>query len=81
MALDSYRRWVKLQLESYAGQIAQAEALIATQRERVALAQRNFKLLEKLKDRARRKWRKEADAELENLASEAFLAKWRVDEF
>lgn len=76
-ALESYRRWAKVQTAMLTSQISEVDTRVAAQRARLAEAQRNCKLLEKLKDRAHRQWQKAADAKLETLAGEAFLAKWQ----
>jgi hypothetical protein len=39
-------------------------------------ARRRCRLLEKLKERRRAEWEKARDRELEELASESFLARW-----
>jgi hypothetical protein len=46
------------------------------QREAFALANRNLKLLERLKEKRKEDWKREFDRELETLAGEAFLARW-----
>jgi hypothetical protein len=75
-ALDAYRSWTKRQQRLLEGRIAESDVEIAAQRERVQSARRDLELLNKLKERRRREWRKREDAELESLAAEVFLAKW-----
>jgi hypothetical protein len=43
-------------------------------------AQRRLRLLERLKERQRGKWKVECDRELDQLASDAFMAKWNSQE-
>ena len=76
-AVASAREWIKFETVRLTAKIAETEAHIVAQRERVTVAQRNFKLLERLKERALEHWKQEESLELENLASEVFLAKWR----
>jgi flagellar export protein FliJ len=75
-ALDAHR----YSLERAAGRLraarADCERRIAAQRATVLAAERQVRLLEKLKERRLAEWRLENDRELEALASETFLAKW-----
>jgi flagellar export protein FliJ len=45
-------------------------------REELMQADRNLKLLERLKEKRLEGWKREFDHELESLATEAFLARW-----
>ena len=56
---------------------ASCERRITAQRVRVLEAERNLRLLEKLKERRFAEWRAESEREQENLVSEIFLSQWR----
>ncbi len=56
--------------------ISALEVKIAAQRKKLVEATRDYRLLEKLKDRKVAEWRKELEKELENQASELYLAQW-----
>ncbi|MBL8228694.1 MAG: hypothetical protein JNL98_09465 [Bryobacterales bacterium] len=75
-ALSAFRRAVEFRQ----GQLVQQERKLAdaivSQRKVLMEETRQTKLLEKLKERKHADWKKEADRELENDASDAFLAKW-----
>ena len=75
-ALEAYRRWIKAETQRLATAIVEAESRVAAQRQRVIEAQRNCRLLGKLRERALRQWWKDAGRETENLAAEIYLAKW-----
>jgi len=75
-ALEAYRRWIKAETQRLATAILEAESRVAAQRQRVIEAQRNCRLLGKLRERALRQWWKDAGRETENLAAEIYLAKW-----
>lgn len=74
--LDDFRLFAKQQAELLARQKAQLQQRIASQRARLIEARRNYSLLDKLKGRALEQWEQEYDKELENQASELFLARW-----
>lgn len=77
-ALAAYRRAVEFRQ----GHLVQEEAKLAEsiERQRKVLTEetRQTKLLEKLKEHKHADWKKEADRELENDTSDAFLAKWSM---
>lgn len=75
-ALDRWRRFTEQQNVVIAQQLAQCDAEIAVQRGRVMEARRKFQLLDKLKERRRAAWQAECDRELEQQASESYLAQW-----
>jgi hypothetical protein len=54
-----------------------AEELIAAQRQRTLLAERNQKLLDNLKTKQRAEWQREFDKELETVAQEAWQSAAR----
>lgn len=75
-ALESYRGWVARENARLARLRADCQKRIAAQRERVAAAERDLRLFEKLKERRYEEWRVESDREQEALSSELFLARW-----
>jgi flagellar export protein FliJ len=76
-ALAAYRARLLAELQALARRKREREQQIAAQRELVRQAQRQCRLLEKLEERRFAEWRRAADRETENLASESFLARWR----
>lgn len=58
---------------------ADCEARVAAQRKRLIEAERGVRLLEKLKERRLAEWTMEVNKELETVASESFLARWRTE--
>jgi hypothetical protein len=75
-ALDSFR----LGIRKKEGEIdlRRVECLreVDAQQTRMLEARRRARLLERLKERRRVEWQSGEDRELENLASESFLAQW-----
>ena len=74
--LDNYRLYVKREEQLLAAQQEELRNRIAEQRERLVNARRNFRLLEKLKERRFQEWERDYNREAENLASDLHLAKW-----
>jgi len=59
---------------------ARCQAEIVQQRTRVLIARRDFRVLEKLKERRLQSWTYLSDREIENTAAEAYLSRWaRLD--
>ena len=75
-ALDSHRLHVAREKERLRKERADCQRRIAAQRDRVLKAERDVRLLEKLKERRLAEWQTAADREQEALASELFLARW-----
>jgi hypothetical protein len=76
-ALGSYRLHVKLKETELAIPRAECRKEL-NRRENVMLeARRRLRLLERLRERRLEEWCAERDKELEELASEAYLAKWK----
>lgn len=75
-ALDGYRRASDMRQHAIDGELQTLEAAIAAQRAELVEAGRQTRLLEKLKDRRRAAWQREADVLLEQEASELYLAQW-----
>lgn len=76
-ALETHRRHLARERVRLLGERAGLEQRIAAQRQRVLKAERDLRLLEKVKERRLTEWRAAADREQEALASELFLARWR----
>lgn len=75
-ALDAHRRHVAREKERLRKERADCQRRIAAQRDRVLNAERDVRLLKKLKERRLAEWQTAADREQEALASESFLARW-----
>ncbi|HLK68539.1 MAG TPA: hypothetical protein VKU19_34135 [Bryobacteraceae bacterium] len=76
-ALGGYRLHVKLQETEMAVTRSECRKEL-TKRESVMLeARRQLRLLEHLKERRLAEWTKARDKELEELASDVYLAKWK----
>jgi hypothetical protein len=76
-ALESYRLHVAREKERLAKLRADCEGRIAAQRAQVLKAERDVRLLEKLREKRLAEWQAAGDREQEALASELFLARWR----
>jgi len=76
-ALDTHRRWLATQQQRLAEQTEDCKARIAAQRERVRNAERDLKVLEKLKERRLTEWSAAVDKEYQALAEEVYLAQWQ----
>src|SRR5580658_1506442 len=55
---------------------ARCQAEIVQQRTRVLIARRDFRVLEKLKEKRLQSWIYLTDREIENTAADAYLARW-----
>jgi flagellar export protein FliJ len=75
-ALESFRRAVEHEKTRLGNEMAALDRRIEAQRKRVQEADRQCRLLEKLKDRRFDEWRKLAAREEETEASGLYLAKW-----
>jgi len=75
-ALAGYRQRLIAQRAALAERRKACAQQIETQRQKVLEAQRQCRLLEKIEERRRGEWQREADRELETLASESFLTRW-----
>jgi flagellar export protein FliJ len=62
--------------ENLAQQLLRCGRELARQRKSYSEAKRRVRLLEELRDRRLREWKYQQAAELEELASESFLANW-----
>lgn len=78
-ALERHRYHLQRERVRVLERRAECEKGIAEQRQRLIEAERGVRLLEKLKERRLAEWNVEATKELESLASESFLARWRTE--
>jgi len=76
-ALAAYRQRVIVELQALAQRRTECERQAAAQRGKVLEAQRQFRVIEKLEQRRLAEWQVDADRELESLAAESFLARWK----
>jgi len=56
--------------------LSRLQAAIVQQRTRVLIARRDFRVLEKLREKRRQSWIYLSDREIENAAAEAYLSRW-----
>jgi flagellar export protein FliJ len=75
-ALEEFAAGAKMQQEALRSRQAELAARVEAQRKRLAVARRDLRLIEKLRERARSAWELEYARELEKLASELYLARW-----
>ena len=75
-ALGSFRLDVKQRENQIAARRVECQKSLETQQGIMLEARRRSRLLERLKDRRCAEWQAARDRELEELASESFLAKW-----
>lgn len=75
-ALAAYRAHVKAEECRLAARRAECARTLATQQTAMLEARRRCRLLEKLKERRLAEWKTAADKELDEIASESFLAQW-----
>ena len=73
--LDDFRLYAKQEQYALANRREQLLARIDEQRRRLLEAERNARLLDRLKEKARNAWEKEYSKELEELAAELHLAR------
>ena len=76
-ALEAYRRRLNLERARKQQELADCEPRIEAQRQRVLEAQRRVRLLERLRERRFSEWEAELNRELEALAAESYLARWK----
>lgn len=75
-ALGRFRMRVKSEDARIAAQRVEAAKEVATRQEAMLQARRSAKLLERLRERRLEEWEVQRDRELEELASDSFLAQW-----
>jgi flagellar biosynthesis chaperone FliJ len=77
-ALARFRVRLENQKSAVEGELAAWRDRMARQSARILEAHRRLRLLDKLRERRLGEWRAGWDREIETLASEAFLARWRT---
>jgi hypothetical protein len=75
-ALGAYRADVRRRETSLADQRQECARELASRQQALIEAQRRCRLLERLKERRLAEWREGLERELQELASESFLARW-----
>jgi flagellar export protein FliJ len=75
-ALAAFQKRVKTDRAALVAQRAQCVAQIGEQRKRLLKARRDFRVLEKLKERRWKTWTYLTDREIETTAAEAYISKW-----
>jgi len=75
-ALGEFRLHVRARDAELARRRAASVQELASRQAAMLEARRRYRLLERLKERGLEAWTAERDRELEQLASEAFLARW-----
>jgi len=75
-ALGGYRLHVRAQEQEIAVTRAKSQTALDAQEAAMLEARRRCRLLERLKERRRAEWQAAGDRELEELASESYLAGW-----
>ena len=75
-ALNRFRLRVKCEESQIAGQRVVEAAKVAERQEAMMEARRRCRLLERLRERRLSEWESARDKELDEVASESFLARW-----
>jgi flagellar export protein FliJ len=75
-ALAGFRRYIQTQSRDLDARRAEAQKNLEAQQKVMLEARRRCRLLERLKDRRLAEWQAACDRELDELASESFLAGW-----
>jgi len=75
-ALAEFRRDLRARETSLGARRAECARQLTALENAMLEARRRYRLLERLKERGLEAWKAERDRELEQLASESFLARW-----
>jgi hypothetical protein len=75
-ALSDFRRHVRAQEEALEARRAECARQAAAQQASMLEARRRCRLLERLRERRLAEWKAARDRELEEMASESYLAQW-----
>jgi hypothetical protein len=75
-ALEAHRAFLARETDRWGRRRVDCERRIEAQRARVLQAERDLRLLERLRQRRHAEWKVAADREQESLATESFLARW-----
>lgn len=76
-SLDEFRRYVRAQRLLLVAETADCERRIEEQRLKVIEVRRQFRLLDRLKAKKFALWQADFNRDIENHATEAYLAKWK----
>jgi len=76
-ALDEFHRHVRSQEQVLAERRAERTRELAAQEAAMLEARRRCRLLERLRERRLAEWKEENDRELEQVATESYLSRWR----
>jgi flagellar export protein FliJ len=76
-ALSAFRARVKSRESHLAAERVECAKRLAEQQKVMLEARRRCKLLERLEERKLTEWRAACDREIDELAAESFLAKWK----
>ncbi len=79
-ALAAFQLHMQSERESLRGSRRQCEAQIAAQRNRLVKARKDYRVLEKLKEKRWRTWTYLSDREVEHTAAENYISKWARSE-
>jgi len=77
--LEAYRRWAVREESALAARTAELQLAINRQSRAAVEADRKVRVVERLRERRHREWDALAQHELEEMAAEAALARWRRD--
>ena len=80
-ALSAFRLRLEQEKIKIREQQVRCAEQIKLQRLNLLKARQEYRVLEKLKEKRHEIWTYEHERELENLASEAFLARWQPDQY
>ena len=76
-SLEGYRGYLKRSANEVEMHRRRAEHAAEQQRTQLVEAERSVRMLEKLESKARAEWQSALQREMEEFASEAFLARWK----
>jgi hypothetical protein len=79
--LDSFRAWSARQAAALAARAAELHRAVSEQTARVVAADRNVRLIERLRERRREEWCEEEQRGLDEMAGESSVAQWRRRQF
>ena len=75
-ALGEYRAHVRAEEARLTAERAERARALAAQQAAMLEARQRFRLLERLKERRLAEWKSASDREIEEIASESYLAQW-----
>jgi hypothetical protein len=75
--LDRFRRWAEREDKALAKRAVDVDREIAAQSAKVMSADRDVRLVERLKERRREAWKAEQEKQIDETAGESAVAQWR----